>query len=149
MGFLDLLFGEKIIKTDDFFGRIESDKTRKKDLTKTLSWNFYKKIKPFSKETFFILEGDYNNINSTQKLEVQKFIENFDSLHSLEIDKLLLFNTEFAKFKNWRSEYYISFIGSLHNSNTDFEINLEGLDESNELYFFVELRNGVVKNITV
>lgn len=149
MGFLDVLFGEKIIKTDDFFGRIESDKTRKKDLTKTLSWNFYKKIKPFSKETFFILEGDYNNINSTQKLEVQKFIENFDSLHSLEIDKLLLFNTEFAKFKNWRSEYYISFIGSLHNSNTDFEINLEGLDESNELYFFVELRNGVVKNITV
>lgn len=149
MGFLDLLFGEKIIKTDDFFGRIESDKTRKKDLTKTLSWNFYKKIKPFSKETFFILEGDYNYINSTQKLEVQKFIENFDSLHSLEIDKLLLFNTEFAKFKNWRSEYYISFIGSLHNSNTDFEINLEGLDESNELYFFVELRNGVVKNITV
>ena len=74
MGFLDLLFGEKIIKTDDFFGRIESDKTRKKDLTKTVNWNFYKKIKPFSKETFFILEGDYNNINSTQKLEVQKFM---------------------------------------------------------------------------
>lgn len=133
MGFLDLLFGEKIIKTDDFFGRIESDKTRKKDLTKTVSWNFNKKIKPFSKDTFFILEGDCNDINSTQKLEVQKFIENFDSWHSFEIDKLLLSNTKFAKFKNWRSdsEYYISFIGSLHNLNTDFEINFEGLDEMN------------------
>ena len=149
MGFLDLLFGEKIIKTDTFFGRIESDKTRKKDLTKTLSWNFYKKIKPFSKETFFILEGNYNNINSTQKLKVEKFIENFDSWHSFEIDKLLLSDTEFAKFENWRSEYYISFIGSLHNSNTDFEINFEALDENNELYFIVELRNGILKNVTV
>lgn len=67
----------------------------------------------------------------------------------MEIDKLLLSDTEFAKFENWRSEYYISFIGSLHNSNTDFEINFEALDENNELYFIVELRNGILKNVTV
>lgn len=37
MAVLNLLFGEKIIKNDDFFGRIESDKTREKDLAKSVN----------------------------------------------------------------------------------------------------------------
>ena len=149
MGLLDLLFGEKIIKNDDLFGRIESDKTRKKDLAKSVSWNFYKKIQPFSKETFFILEGDFNNINSTQKAEIQKFIENFDGVSSRDMDKLIESNSEFSKFKNWRAEYYICFICPIEDSNTHFEINFEGVEESNDLYFCVELKNGILKNISI
>ena len=149
MGVLDLLFGEKIIKNDGFFGRIESDKTREKDLAKSVNQNFYKKIKPFSKETFFFLEGDFNNIISTQKAEIQKFIENFDGLSSRDIDKPIESNSEYSKFKNWRTEYYISFISPLRKSNTDFEVNFEGVDKSNESYFFIELRNGILKNISI
>ena len=149
MGLLDLLFGEKIIKNDDFFGRIESSKTRKKDLTKSVSWSLYKKIEPFSKETFLILEGDFNNINSTQKIELQRFIEDFDTVYSFEIDKLIKSKSEFAKFTNWRTDFYISFISPLCKSNTDFEINFEAVDESNESYFFIELKKGILKNISI
>ena len=149
MGVLDLLFGEKIIKNDDFFGRIESDKTRKKDLSKSVNWNFHKNIKPFNKETFFILDGDFNNINPTQKIELQRFIEDFETVYSFEVDKLIKSKSEFAKFTNWRTDFYISFISPLPKSNTDFEINFEAVDESNESYFFIELWNGILKNISI
>ena len=150
MGILDLLFGERIIKNDDFFGKIESNNTRKKDITKSLSWKLYKRIGKFKNETFIILEGDYNNINSTQKIELKKFIENFDSVYSFDIDKLVESDIKFIEFKNWRNEYYITFICPLFKSNTNFEINFESIDEkNNESHFSVELINGILKNIKI
>ena len=150
MGILDLLFGERIIKNDDFFGKIESNNTRKKDITKSLSWKLYKRIGKFKNETFIILEGDYNNINSTQKIELKKFIENFDSVYSFDIDKLVESDIKFIEFKNWRNEYYITFICPLFKSKTNFEINFESIDEkNNESHFSVELINGILKNIKI
>lgn len=150
MGILDLLFGEKIMKDDDFFGKIESDNTRKKDITKSLSWKFNKRIGQFKNETFIILEGDYNNINPTQKIELKKFIENFDSIYSFDVDKLIESDNKFIKFKNWRNEYYIAFISPLFKSNTNFEINFEPIDEkNNDNYFSLDLTNGILKNIKI
>ncbi|ESU25217.1 hypothetical protein FLJC2902T_31570 [Flavobacterium limnosediminis JC2902] len=148
MGILDLLFGKKIIKQDDFFGEMKSDRTRKNDETKSISWGFNKKIGQFQKETYIILEGNYNNVNPTQKSQLKSFIENFDSIYSLETDKLIESNNKFMKFKNWRNEYYIAFICPLWGSNTNFEINFEPIDEeNNDNHFSYELINGVLKNI--
>jgi hypothetical protein len=150
MGILDILFGERIIKDDDFFGKIESSNTRKKDITKSLSWKLSKRIGKFKNETFIILEGDFNNINSTQKIELKKFIENFDSVYSFDIDKLVESDIKFIEFKNWRNEYYITFICPLFKSNTNFEINFESIDEkNNESHFSIELINGILKNIKI
>ncbi|WP_339889903.1 hypothetical protein [uncultured Flavobacterium sp.] len=148
MGILDLLFGEKIIRQDDFFGKIESEKTRKKDIAKSLSWSFNKKIGSFKNETYIILEGNYNNINPSQKVELKYFIENFDSVYSFEVDKLIESESKFSMYKNWRNNYYISFICPLLDSNTNFEINFEPINEKTENgYFSVELINRIVKNI--
>ncbi|MDK2772379.1 MAG: hypothetical protein KYX68_09165 [Flavobacterium sp.] len=151
MGILDLILGEKIIIHDDFFGKIESDKTRKKDITKSLSWKFNKRIGHFKNETFIILEGNFNNINPTQKIELKNFIENFDSFYSFEVDKLIESDNKFIKFRNWRNEYYITFICPLlFDSNTNFEINFEPIDEKkNDGAFSVELINRVLKNIEI
>ncbi len=73
-------------------------------------------------------------------MEIQKFIEDFDTVYSFEIDKLNESDAKFTKFKNWRTDYYISFISPLRKSNNDFEINFEAIDESNESYFFIELQ---------
>ncbi|WP_430401182.1 hypothetical protein [Flavobacterium sp.] len=148
MGILDLILGEKVIKYDDFFGKIESGKTRKKDLTKSLSWRLNKKIGQFKNDTFIILEGNYNNINPTQKVELKNFIENFDSVYSFEVDKMIESDNKYLQFKNWRNEYYITFICPLFDSNTNFEINFEPIDEKkNDGAFSVELINRVLKNI--
>ncbi|MBD0780091.1 hypothetical protein HPE56_20015 [Maribacter sp. ANRC-HE7] len=150
MGILDLLLGEKIIKHDAFFGQIESDKTRKKDATKSLNWKINKRIGPFQNDTFIILEGNHTNINSTQGIELRNFIENFDAVYAFEIDQLIESNNSFMKFKNWRSEYYIAFICPLFDSNTNFEINFEPIDEkNNDVYFSIELINRVLKNIAI
>lgn len=150
MGILDIMFGKKIIRYDDFFGKIESDKTRKKDSTKTLSWKLNKRIGQFKKETFIILDGNYDNINSIQRIELKYFIENFDSIYSVELDKLIESNIKFNKFKNWRNEYYLAFICPLLNSNTNFEINFESIKEKNEdEYFSIEFINRVLKNFDV
>lgn len=148
MGILDLILGEKVIKYDDFFGKLESDKTRKKDSTKSLSWRLNKRIGQFKNDTFIILEGNYNNINPTQKIELKIFIENFDSVYTFEVDKMIESDNKFLQFKNWRNEYYITFICPLYDSNTNFEINFEPIDEKkNDGAFSVELINRVLKNI--
>ena len=81
-----------------------------------------------------------------KKAEIQKFIESFDGVSSLVLDKLIESDAKFRKFKNLRTDYYISFISPLPKSNTDFEVNFEALDKINESYFFIELRNGILKN---
>lgn len=149
MGILDLLFGKKIIRQDDFFGEMTSDRTRKKDETAPISWGFSKKIGLSNKETYIILEGNCTNVNPTQKLQLQTFIENFDATYALDVDKLIASDTKFMEFKNWRNDYYIAFIGPLWGSNTNFEFNFESIEEEKDKRFYFELINGVLKNIAI
>lgn len=146
MGILDLIFGEKQIRHDDFFGEIKSARTRKKDSEKSLSWNFEMKIGKFKKETYIILDGNFKGINPIQKTELKKFIENFETTYSSEVDKLIQSDNKFSRFKNWRDEYYLAFISPIFESNTNFEICFESIDEGNsDDYFDLDLINGVLK----
>lgn len=128
---------------------MRSDRTWKKDETAPISWGFNKKIGPSKKETYIILEGNYNNVNQTQKLQLKAFLENFDAKYALDVDTLIESDTKFMEFKNWRNEYYIAFICPLAESNTNFEFNFESIDEENDKRFYFELINGVLKNIAI
>jgi hypothetical protein len=149
MWVLDLIFGKNIVKKDDFFGELKSDKTRKKNINKSLTWSFDKRIGQFKKDTYIILEGNYNDINSTQKEQLRSFIDQFDTIYSLEIDKLIESDNTYKLYENWRNEYYLSFISPLNDSNTSFDLNFEPIDEDNhEGYFNIELIRGSLKNIS-
>lgn len=146
MGILDLVFGQKQIRHDDFFGKIESARTRKKDSKKSLSWNFEMKIGEFKKETYIILEGNFMGIDPIQKTELKKFIENFETTYSSEIDKLIQSDNKCTRFKNWRNEYYLAFICPIFESNTNFEICFEAIDEEkSDDYFNLDLISGMLK----
>jgi len=133
MGILDFMFGKKIVKKDDFFGRIESSKIFKKDFLKKLTWYANYKFKNYTKKTLIIIDGNQQGPNPNQKKVVTNFILNFEKFYSPEIDNFVNSDDEYTKFKNWKSEYFISCICPLVKSELGYEINFEAIDDGNKV----------------
>lgn len=125
----EVLFGKRIIMDDNYFGRIESEKTRRNGVVEPLSWYIHFKMKCFHKETFIVIEGDHYGINSKYKEDIKYFIENFDNYYSKEIDKIVSITTIKDKFKSWRTDYSLTEIYPAPYDESSFEIVFEPVDE--------------------
>ena len=139
------LFGEKIILIDDFFGKMESQRTRS-EAAKSLSWYLYKKIANFKNDTFIIAEGNYLGIDLLTKDFLKEFIVNFEQKYSLEIDKLIAQNDKYSKLKHWRTTHFISLIDPIDDAS--FEIEFELYDNEKER-FIVEYFNYKLQNLEI
>lgn len=128
-----LLFGEKIILQDDFFGAIESDRTRSKT-SKSLNWYFSAKIGYSKNQTFIISDGNYLGIKPTQKKILKDFVLNFESKYSIEIYDILN-KEQHLNMEEWKTDYYIS---TIHPALNDLEDNFEIIFESsNNTYIYM------------
>jgi len=135
MGLKDWLLGKKVTITDDFFGEIESERFKKSRRT-SVSWYINYQLSCFKKETFIISEGDKEGLNPVQKEELKHFLENFESYYAKEIDKLVLYNSEYNKLKYWRQDYYMVCILPDMDSPTKFEVNFESYQNEKDGFGF-------------
>lgn len=149
MNLKKIFFGEEIILQDNFFGQIESCKTRSRT-AKSLTWFFKFKISDFKFETEIIAEGDYLGINSDSKDALVDFISNFDCHYSQNLNNLIDINPKFEKLRIWKNDYYISVIHpSLSDSPTsNFEIFFQAYNNKNRL-FMTELISKNLINLEI
>ena len=141
MRIFDIIFGDKIIINDRFFGKVESERTRKKDLSKEIIWSFDFTIKPFKKDVNIILDGNYNGVNQEQKRELKHFIENWDNVYSIKLDEIIA-KKKLKRFKNWRNDYFMEFIcPSVESNKIGFEVTFETIDKNDSKYFGFDFLN--------
>ena len=146
MSLKKLLLGEEIHLNDDFFGRIESERTRSKT-AKSLDWFFSAKIGNSKQKTEIIAQGNYQGIDTNQKTILKDFVENFDNIYSLKIDSLINSNKKHSKLSNWKADYYVSLINpDLNGSDNDFEIGFMSYKNKND-FFMIQLKNKELKNL--
>jgi|GEM_PF-2254347 len=147
MSFKKKLFGKKITLIDDFFGRIESNRTRS-DAAESLTWCFNIKIANFRDETFVIADGNYLGINSRFKSSLKDFIVNFEQKYSLEIDKLIASDDKYLEFKNWKTTHFISLVVQTEDSNDSFDFDIESYDNEDDR-FSIEFINQKLQNMEI
>jgi len=141
-----MLFGEKLILQDDFFGKIESNKTRS-EKAKSLTWYITKRIPDSEIDTEIIAEGNYLGIAPYQKSILIDFITNFENHYSHILTKLIKANKKFSELVNQEQKYNISVIHpSLINPSPSFEVFFQ-LNQSTKYSFMVELINKELENL--
>ena len=139
------LLGEKMILQDDFFGIIESDRTRNKK-AKSLSWYFSAKIWDFKNETSIITEGNYLGIDSMQKEILKDFVLNFGNKYSIQIHDILSKEQD-IDLEKWKTDYYISTIHpALNELENNFEIVFESYNNDGCIYMMI-LANSRLNNL--
>jgi len=141
----EAIFGKRIIMKDNYFGEIESERTRKSGIIEPLSWYIHFKMNCFPKETFIIIEGDHRGINYKHKEDIKYFIENFETYYSKEIDKIASTTTIKDKFQSWRTDYSLTEIYPTSYEDSSFEIIFESVNEKKKDYISLGLVNRKIK----
>ena len=138
MSIKDFLFGKKILIKDDFFGDLESNRTKKRD-DMDLPWYSYYQIGKFSEKTLICADGNYLGINKLEKERLVYFVKNYENEFIPKIDLFFQSDEKFLKLLNtWKSDYYISsiFPNDYPNERLSFDIEFESYKNSKSIFSF-------------
>ena len=102
-----------------------------------------------NKETFIAVDGDKNNPNFNQVMEINDIILNFDTVYKKQINYWLgleSLGTQ-EKFENWEVTYFLGMITP--GNNSILEITIEPINENDLGFFSIEIENKRVIKLDV
>lgn len=144
MKIFDALFGKKKIINHPILGNIESERILGNNQTKIYDWsgnkNFYK-----NKKTFFTLNGDCTNPDSTELSFIIQFMENLNKKYLNEIIEKIYIKDILKNKSNFKNEYYLSAIISL--GKHKFEVIFDKIDENKFNPIGIEYQNGIISKV--
>ena len=147
----DFLFGREIEIYDQKLGEL-STKVKTRNPLRIHDWSGEHKLKGQAKPTFFILEGNIDGPDKSQKNCVYKIIDSLDEIMN-QIDKFIKTQSNIAPIyeHDWMKKFYLASVTiALHESRAiQFEIWLEPIDDKSPNDIRLIWDNGKLTEIEV
>ena len=151
MSIKDLLFGKKKTFNHPKIGAFKSDRIKGNNSTKAYTWLGETSIGNNTTKTIIFLEGNNKSPYSKHLDFISELMENWEREYLPNIESEIIKNgiDKVEPFSNWKNDLYLAAIYSTNKKSSDFELNLESIDDEKSDTIGIDVKNGIISKVEI